>query len=267
MTPAAREHPPLPQTETPRHARLWRWLPVAALALLLGLDYLFGLHRLLSLTTLAENRVALRGWVGEHIVLALAAYALAYVAVVAMSIPGASVLTLAGGFLFGWMLSAPVTIVAAVLGAAIVFEVVKTSFGAALAGKSGPLVQRLSRGFAENAFSLLLFLRLTPVFPFWAVNAVAGLSRIPLRTFITATAIGIVPATVAIALVGSGLDGIIDAQLSAYQACAASKGAANCSLTISPTSLLSPELVWGLTALGLASLLPLLWRWRKGRQP
>ena len=109
-----------------------------------------------------------------------AAFALLYVAVVALSIPAAAAMSLAGGFLFGWMASAPVTVLAATAGAAIVFEIVKTSFGAALAERSGPFLQRLSRGFAENAFSLLLFLRLTPVFPFWAVNAVAGLSRMPL---------------------------------------------------------------------------------------
>ena len=85
-------------------------------------------------------------------------------------------------------------------------------------------MQRLSRGFAENAFSLLLFLRLTPVFPFWAVNAVAGLCRIPLRTFIAATALGIIPASFAFALVGSGLDRVIDAQLAAHRACVAAQG-------------------------------------------
>jgi hypothetical protein len=83
-------------------------------------------------------------------------------------------MSIAGGFLFGWAVSAPVTVFAAVAGAAAVFQIVKTSLGAALAERAGPFLQRLSRGFAENAFSLLLFLRLTPVFPFFMVNAVAG---------------------------------------------------------------------------------------------
>ncbi len=265
MTPAIHDLPP-PQAAPGKAARLRRWLPVALLVLLVGLDYALGLHSYLSLDTLAEHRDGLRQWVNGNLVLALAGYMGVYVAVVALSIPGAAVMSLAGGFLFGWMISAPATIVAAVAGAAIVFEIVKTSFGAALAERSGPFVQKLSRGFADNAFGLLLFLRLTPVFPFWAVNAVAGLSRIPLRTFMLATALGIVPASFAFALVGSGLDRVIDAELAAYHGCVASQGAANCSLSLSPVSLLSPELAWGFTALGLVSLLPLLLRWWKGRK-
>jgi uncharacterized membrane protein YdjX (TVP38/TMEM64 family) len=248
----------------PLHLR--RWLPVLALLLLAALGYGLGLHRYLSLATLAEHRDGLRAWVEGNLALALAAYMLLYVAVVALSIPGAGVMSLAGGFLFGWALSAPATIVAAVVGAAIVFEIVKTSFGAALAEKSGPFVQKLSKGFAENAFSLLLFLRLTPVFPFWAVNAVAGLSRMPLNTFIAATALGIIPASCAFALIGSGLDGVIDDQLMAFKLCAAENGAASCHLSLNASALVSPELLWGLTGLGVVSLLPLLLRWWKARR-
>lgn len=264
MIPAAQNNPPVPQA-APAH-RLRRWLPVLVLLSLAAAGYALGLHRHLSLATLAEHRDGLRHWVEGNLLLALASYVALYVAVVALSIPGAAVMSLAGGFLFGWMISAPATIIAAVTGAAIVFEIVKTSLGAALAEKSGPFLQKLSQGFAENAFSLLLFLRLTPVFPFWAVNAVAGLSRIPLSTFVIATAIGIVPASFAFALVGAGLDRVIDAQLAAHQACVAANGAQNCQLSISPASLVSPELAWGFTALGLVSLLPLVLRWWKGRR-
>ena len=244
-----------------------RWLPAGALVLLVALGYALGLHRYLSFATLAEHRDALRGWVDSHLALALAGYMLLYVAVVALSIPGAAVMSLAGGFLFGWMLSAPATVIAAVAGAAIVFEIVKTSFGAALAQRSGPFLQKLSRGFAENAFSLLLFLRLTPVFPFWAVNAVAGLSRIPLSTFVVATAIGIIPASIAFALIGAGLDDVIDDQLMAHQVCAAQNGAENCSITLNPAALVSPALLWGLTALGVVALIPVVLRLWMARTP
>lgn len=256
---------PTATPEPPSTASAGRWLPAAVLVLLVALGYVLGLHRYVSFATLAEHRDALRGWVDSHLVLALAGYMLVYVAVVALSIPGAAVMSLAGGFLFGWALSAPATVIAAVAGAAIVFEIVKTSFGAALAARSGPFLQKLSRGFAANAFSLLLFLRLTPVFPFWAVNAVAGLSGIPLRTFVAATAIGIIPASLAFALIGAGLDGVIDDQLMAYQVCAAQNGAENCSITLNPAALVSPELLWGLTALGVVALVPValkLWKAR-----
>lgn len=261
MPPATQQPPTVPGTSP------GRWLPAAALILLAALGYGLGLHRYLSFATLAEHRDALRAWVDGHLLLALAGYMLLYVAVVALSIPGAAVMSLAGGFLFGWMLSAPATVIAAVAGAAIVFEIVKTSFGAALAQRSGPFLQKLSRGFAENAFSLLLFLRLTPVFPFWAVNAVAGLSRIPLSTFVVATAIGIIPASIAFALIGAGLDDVIDDQLMAHQVCAAQNGAENCSITLNPAALVSPALLWGLTALGVVALIPVVLRLWKARAP
>lgn len=236
-----------------------------ALLLLIGAGYALGLHRHLSLTALAENRDALRQWVDGNLALALVTYTLLYVAVVALSLPVAAIMSIAGGFLFGWAVSAPVTVFAAVTGAAAVFQIVKTSLGAALAERAGPFLQRLSRGFAENAFSLLLFLRLTPVFPFWAVNAVAGLSRIPMRTFVVATALGIIPASLAFALVGSGLDRVIDTQLAAHRDCVAAQGAENCSLSIEASALLSPELGLGLTGLGIVALIPLGIRLWKGR--
>jgi uncharacterized membrane protein YdjX (TVP38/TMEM64 family) len=214
------------------------------------------------------NRDLLHGWVGGHLALALGAYVLLYVAVVALSIPGATVMSIAGGFLFGWALSIPATLIAATVGAVLVFEIVKTSFGAALAERAGPLVQRLSRGFSANAFSLLLFLRLTPVFPFWAVNAVAGLCRIPLRSFVAATALGIIPGCIALALIGSGLDVVIDRQLAAHAACRLQLPAESCRFELKASALISPELGLGLTALGLAALIPLgirLWNSRKAR--
>ena len=155
----------------------------------------------------------------------------------------------------------------ATAGAAIVFEIVKTSFGAALAERSGPFLTRLSRGFAENGFSLLLFLRLTPVFPFWAVNAVAGLSRMALGTFLAATLIGIIPGAIAFALVGAGLDQVIDDQALAFKVCAEQNGAENCRAALNAAALISPQLLWGLTGLGLIALVPVLVKLWKGRQP
>lgn len=267
MMKQAAEHQPEAAGRAPDGPaqRIRRWLPAVVLLLLIGAGYALGLHRHLSLTALAENRDALRQWVDGNMVLAVAAYALTYFAVVALSIPGAAIMSIAGGFLFGWAVSAPITVLAAVTGAAAVFQIVKTSLGAALAERAGPFLQRLSRGFAENAFSLLLFLRLTPVFPFWAVNAVAGLSRIPMRTFVVATALGIIPASLAFALMGSGLDRVIDTQLGAHRDCVAAQGAENCSFSIEASALLSPELGLGLTGLGIVALIPLGIRVWKGR--
>lgn len=244
-------------------ARLRRWLPLLSLLLLAAAGYGFGLHHYLSFTALAEHRDLLHRWVNQQPVAALAAFMLLYITMVALSVPGASVMSVAGGLLFGWAVSVPATVIAAVCGASIVFAVVKTSLGAALAERASPLVERLARGFAENGFSLLLFLRLTPVFPFWAVNAVAGLSRMPFRTFLAATALGIIPASFAFALIGAGLDRTLDEQLAAYSACVATQGASACGVSLDASTLLSLELGWGFAGLGLVALLPLLLRFAK----
>jgi uncharacterized membrane protein YdjX (TVP38/TMEM64 family) len=157
--------------------------------------------------------------------------------------------------------------VAAVVGATIVFQVVKTSLGAALAERAGPMANRLSKGFAEDAFNYLLFLRLVPAFPFFLVNAVAGLCRVPLKTFIVATAIGIVPGSIVFALLGSGLDGVIDAQIAAHQACIATNGAANCSFSLELNALVSRELLIAFAGLGVVALLPIAIKyWKRQRQ-
>jgi uncharacterized membrane protein YdjX (TVP38/TMEM64 family) len=249
---------PMPGLKTRLPGTFRRWLPVAVLALLIVTVYGFGLHRHLSLESLAQHRGLLRSFVDQHIAAAILLYVAVYVALVALSIPGAAVMSIAGGFLFGWMISVPATVTAAVAGSVIVFQIVKTTAGAALAERAGSVAHRLSCGFADNAFSYLLFLRLAPVFPFFMVNAIAGLSRVPLRTFVTATAIGIIPASFAFALVGAGLDNVITARMAAHHACVAANTAADCSFGLEVSDLVTPQLVIAFTALGVIALIPVI---------
>ncbi len=167
-------------------------------------------------------------------------------------------LSIIGGFLFGWMVSAPLSIAAAATGAVIVFQIVKTSFGASIAERAGPFVKKLAGGFAKDAFSYLLFLRLTPVFPFFAVNAVAGLANVKLSTFTLATVIGIIPGGIAFAYLGSGLDGVIDAQRLAHTDCVAKNGADACAFSIDASALITTDLLIAFAALGLVSLIPVI---------
>lgn len=231
--------------------------------ILIASAYATGVHRYFSLNALATNRDVLRQLVDANLVLAVLLFMAAYVTIVALSIPGAAAMSIAGGFLFGWLVSVPVTIVAALIGATIVFQIVKTSIGCAVAEKAGPLVQKLSKGFADNAFNFLLFLRLVPVFPFFMVNAVAGLCRVPLRTFIAASAIGIIPGSLVFAFLGAGLDKVIDAQKAMYDACIVANGVANCRFSLKPSALVSPELLAGFIGLGVIALLPVVFKYLK----
>jgi uncharacterized membrane protein YdjX (TVP38/TMEM64 family) len=241
-------------------ARLKRWLPVLALGGALVAFYLAGLQRYLSFESFAAHELQIQDFVARHLILAVLIYMAVYVAVVALSLPGAAVMSITGGFLFGWMLSAPVTVVAATLGAVIVFAAVRTSFGAVLAERAGPTVQKLSRGFAEDAFNYLLFLRLVPAFPFFVVNAVAGLCNVRLGTFVTATVLGIIPGALAFAYLGTGLGSVLAAQRQAYDTCVAARGTANCSMTFDSSALVTRELLLAFALMGVVALIPVLLR-------
>ena len=243
--------------ETSR-STLRRWLPLIGLIVVMGISYALGLQRYLSLQNLAENQNSLQNFVAQNLVTAMLIYFVVYVVTVALSIPGATLLSIVGGFIFGWALSAPLTIVAATIGGIAMFKIVQTSLGAAFAERSGPFVQKLSRGFEEDAFNYLLFLRLVPVFPFFAVNAVAGLTRMPLRTFALGTFIGIIPGVFAFAFVGRGLGSILDNAQAAHASCLAQNAAAACPYAFSISSLITAPLLWGFAALGVVSLIPVI---------
>lgn len=249
-------------------ARARNWLPAALLVVLIGTAYLGGAGHYLTLSAIAENRALLKDFTGDHLMGAILIYVAVYVSVVTLSLPGAAVMSIAGGFLFGWRLSVPVTVLAATLGSIIVFHIVKTSFGAVFAERAGPAARKLAKGFERDSFSYLLFLRLVPVFPFFIVNAVAGLSRVNLWTFTIATAIGIIPAAFAFAYLGTGLDGIIDAQTRLYNECLAAQRAAGCRMKLDVSALLTREIVIAFIALGFIALIPIAFkRWQRWRTP
>ncbi len=240
------------------------WLPIVGLVALIAVAYGLGADRYVSLDVIADNRAVLKEFVAGHLALAILAYMAIYVGVVALSIPGAALMSVVGGFLFGWRLGAPINVVAATLGAVVVFQIVKTSLGAAIAARAGPLVRKLSDGFQKDAFNYLLFLRLVPAFPFFIVNAVAGLSNVKLKTFIAATIIGIIPGTIAFSWLGTSLDSIIDAQMRIYDSCVATKGSANCALDLQPQALFTPQIIIAFVALGCVALIPIgLKHWKR----
>ncbi len=244
---------------------LRRWLGPVLIIALMALGYAFGLHNHLSLTALAENRQALRAFTSQNLPLAVLIFIVVYATAVALSFPGAAILTVTGGFLFGWLLGGAAAVIAATVGAITVFHIARTSFGDVLARKAGPTLAKLKDGFAADAFNYLLFLRLVPAFPFWLVNIAPALANVQLRTFALATALGIIPGTFAFAFVGEGLDSIIAAQATAHAACVAEKGAENCTFDLSLSSLVTPELLLAFAALGVVALIPVgIKKWKGG---
>jgi len=240
-------------------AQLRKWLPLAMLGAFMAVAMAMGWHRYLSLKTIGLNYDALKAFIAGHLVLGLAYYVALYVVVVALSLPGALIMTLAGALLFGWQVAVPAAVIGATTGATVLFLVVNTSFGSALAEKAGPFVAKLRDGFQDNALYYLLFLRLVPAFPFFIVNLVPALLGVPLRTFIIGTALGIIPGTFAYALAGAGLGSVIEAQNAVYFACLAAKPAdpaTTCPYRIDLSAVVTPELIWAGIALGIVALIP-----------
>jgi uncharacterized membrane protein YdjX (TVP38/TMEM64 family) len=242
-----------------------RWLPLAVLACFMLLAYALGLHERLSLQNIAVHRDELRRFIADNWVLALLIYGLVYAVAVALSVPGATLMTIVGGLLFGWLAGALAAIIAATAGATVIFLAAKTSLEETLTRKAGSLVNRIRDGFARDAFSYLLFLRLTPVVPFWLVNIAAALAQVRLRTFVGATFLGIIPAAFAFSFLGSGLDSLIDAQTVAYEACLAQNGSVPCSFDLSLSRMVTPQILVSLAALGAVALIPVLARHLRGK--
>jgi uncharacterized membrane protein YdjX (TVP38/TMEM64 family) len=258
----------LPEAQPPvTKSGLWRRLvgPLFGVALL-GVGYGLGLHHYFTLQAIAEHRAWLSDYAQQHQVFAIVLFVAAYAAAVAVSFPGASILTVLSGLLFGWALGGAASVVAATLGATVVFQVAKSSFGDALTKRAGPFLGRVSAGFVNDAFNYLLFLRLVPAFPFWLVNIAPALANVKLRTFVTTTFLGIIPGTFAFAFVGAGLGSVIIAQKGEHAQCIAMKGAANCPFELSVASLITPELLLAFAAMGVVALIPVaIKKWKANK--
>ncbi len=180
-------------------------LVAAVLIVVAGLAVAF--RDTLSFETLRDNREALLAWRDENYLQAVLAYVLAYIGVVTLSLPGGAVMTMTGGFLFGLIPGTVLAVIGASIGATLIFLAARAGFGGALRARiaGDPRLARLEAGLRDDAFNYLLAIRLVPAFPFFVVNIVPALLGIPLRTYLGATALGIIPGTAVYAWIGAGL--------------------------------------------------------------
>lgn len=244
---AAAAEPPSPAAAAPAWRRLW---PLALIVAAAGLAYALGLHRLLSFESLGAHRAALAGFVAGSPVLAALLYVGAYVLVVAFSLPGGAVMTVAGGFLFGPWLGAALAVAGATLGASALFLAARYALAETLARRAGPLLGRVRDELRRDGFWYLLSIRLIPVVPFWLANLAPALAGMPFPAYAAATFLGIIPGTAVFAGIGAGLGQILDAG-----------GRPDLSVIFSPGVLLP---LVGLAALSLLGALG--GRWLRGRR-
>ncbi|MBI2254436.1 MAG: TVP38/TMEM64 family protein [Proteobacteria bacterium] len=223
--------------------RLWLLLILLAGA---GLFFALGGTSILSLDTLRARHADLTAFVQLHYVQSVVAYTLIYVVTVALSVPGGTVLTLIGGFLFGVFAATCYILLGATAGAVIVFLIARSSLGEPLRQRAGPWFSKLAAGFERDMWSYMLILRLVPLFPFFVVNLVPAFLGVSLTCFAVTTFFGILPAVVIYAALGSGLGTAL-----------ASGG----DLAVA----LSPQMLLGLLGLAALAALPVFYRRFKGR--
>ncbi len=167
----------------------------------------FGLHELLSFEMLRQYRDQLLSITEQHYFFTAGLFIFIYIAVVAFSIPGAVVLSLAAGFLFGFWGIIYVNI-GATIGAILAFLVARYLIGDWLQKRYAEKLASFNKKIAENGYNYLLTLRLIPIFPFFLVNIFAGITRVPLFTYAWTTIVGIAPASFVFIYAGHQLGNI-----------------------------------------------------------
>lgn len=228
------------------------WIKLGLVLLFVGgiaAFFALGGPKYLSLDTIKDNRDQLLALTERHYLAAMFVAFFVYVAATALSLPGAVLLSLTVGLLFGRWVGAAIIVVAATMGATGAFLAARYLFAGLARRKLGldgasatpGLAAKINQGFSDNAFNYLLFLRLVPLFPFWLVNLAPAFTNVSVRTFIIATAIGILPGVFVFANLGQSL-GRIE----------------------STAELVSPATLGAFALLGLFALVPVLLRKRRG---
>ncbi|MCX8515566.1 MAG: TVP38/TMEM64 family protein [Alphaproteobacteria bacterium] len=197
-------------------------------------------HYNINLQTLQAEKDVLKDSVNNNFMLTALGFMLVYIAVVAFSLPIASLLTLSSGFLFGTFVGGSLSVISATIGASIIFWVAKTSLGENIrkkAEQSQGIYKRVAAALEDNVVAGMLFLRLIPLFPFFLINIVPAFYRVSLPIFFITTLVGIAPATFVYANLGKQLGDISSLR-----------------------NLVSPQLILAFTALGLLALVPIIYK-------
>ncbi|MDO6587715.1 VTT domain-containing protein [Salipiger sp. 1_MG-2023] len=185
------------------------------LAVILGVAAIgaFALRDYLTFDTLRDNRESLLALREAHYAALASGFLLAYVAIVAFSLPGASVASVTGGFLFGLAAGTALNVAAASIGAVLIFLAARAGLGQTLSAKMDTGEGRLARlrqGLRDNEISALLLLRLVPVVPFFVANLLPALVGARLHNFAWTTAVGIVPGALVFTSIGVGVGEVFD---------------------------------------------------------
>lgn len=234
----------------PMKTFLKKYLFVIIILALMIAAYSTGLTDFLSFKTLKEHRTLLQNFVNAHFMTSALLFTLIYFVATSLSLPGAAILTIFGGFLLPEPWSAICVTIGASAGATVIFMAARTALGEIMRARSGKMLQKMEKGFKENAISYLLFLRLVPLFPFWLVNLAPALFGVKLKHFVWTTVIGIIPGVYIYTQAGAGLAEVFD------------RGE-----TFSIETLLNWKMRFALILLAIFALIPVIFRRIKRAKP
>ena len=209
-------------------------LIIAALAM--GLFFWFDLGRFLTLESLKANRQALENFYAIHRLTMVAGFMAIYIIQTALSLPGAAILSLAAGAIFGSIMGTVYAVISASIGATLAFLITRYLLRDMVLGRFGSKLEGINKELEQRGLNYLLFLRLVPIFPFFLINLAAGLTRLPLHIFIFGTLFGIIPGGFVFVNAGASLATIT-----------------------SISGIASPRVLGSFALLGLFALLPVLY--------
>jgi uncharacterized membrane protein YdjX (TVP38/TMEM64 family) len=172
--------------------RLWLVLLILALATAF---FAFDLQRLLSLEWLKSQIDAIHVYHAEHAISTAASFSLIYVMVAGLSLPGATVMALAGGAIFGVIWGTVLVSFTSTIGATLAFLAARFLFRDVVMHRWGERPQTVDAGMARDGPFYLFTLRLVPLFPFFVINLVMGLTALPVRTFYWVSQLGMLAGT------------------------------------------------------------------------
>ena len=201
MSDMTQTGPTATRTGIARHLPLIVILAVAAIGAI-------ALRDVISFEALAENREALIAFRDANYLATVLVFMALYVVIVAFSLPGATIATLTGGFLFGTFPGALFNVTAATLGATVIFLAARWGLGERLSARmdaSEGRVKRIKDGIDRNQWEMLFLIRLVPAVPFFVANLIPALVGVPLSRFVITTFLGIIPGAVVYTSVGAGL--------------------------------------------------------------
>ncbi|MBW1791406.1 MAG: TVP38/TMEM64 family protein [Deltaproteobacteria bacterium] len=172
-----------------------RLLIILAGIIAVALFYYFDLKQYLTLSYIKESQEYFQQLYAENSLLVISVYMAIYIAVTALSLPGAVIMTLAGGALFGLVVGTIVISFASTIGATIACAVSRYLLRDSAQGKFGDKLAAINKGIEEEGAFYLFTVRLIPVFPFFIINLLLGLTKMPLITYFWVSQLGMLPGT------------------------------------------------------------------------